>query len=590
MRLKVTKSKNAASLYVIKSTYEKGRHSSKIVEKLGTEKELREKLDGADPYEWAKRYIEKMNQEEAENSRKVMVGFSPRKTIARDKQVSFHGGHLFLRSIYHKLRLDTICAAITKKYKFTFDLNAILSSLIYGRILFPASKLATREIAQTFVEQPDYEVQHTYRALEALAKESDYIQSELYKNSLAVASRNTKVLFYDCTNFFFEIEQEEGLRQYGHGKDHKPNPIVELGLFMDGDGIPLAFGIHPGNTNEQVTLRPLEKKILTDFELSRFVVCTDAGLASAANRRFNDVQGRAFITTQSIKKLKAQIKDWALEPGGWHLDKDRTGSAASPKNVHTLTQLEERYQDPNVSEAEKEVLESRVYYKERWIKEGDFEQRLIVTFSLRYKNYQGHIRGKQVERARKLIDQSPAKLPKSNANDYKRFIKKEHCTPDGEMAVRQLLSIDSRVLEEEARFDGFYAVCTNLEDPVSDIIKVNRGRWEIEESFRIVKSEFKARPVYLSRDDRIQAHFMTCFLALTIYRLLEKELGKHYTCRNILETLRGMDFYKLSGEGFIPAYKRTELTDALHEAFGFRTDHEIVTTKEMRKILKHTKT
>ena len=318
MRLKVTRSKNAASLYVIKSVYNSKTqsNSSVIVEKLGTEAELREKLNGQDPYEWAKNYINELNQMEKELKREVIVKYNQSKLIDKDKQRSFNGGYLFLQQLYHQLGLHKICKDISSKYKFSYNLDSILSRLIYGRILFPSSKLNTYQESKRLLEQPDFEIQHVYRALEVIAKENDFIQSELYKNSLAVSKRNDRILYYDLTNYFFEIEEEDGLKQYGFSKEHKPNPIVGMGLFMDGDGIPLAFSVHSGNTNEQTTLKPLEEKILKDFNLSKFIVCTDAGLSSTENRKFNDKKDRAFITTQSVKKLKKHLKEWALDPTG----------------------------------------------------------------------------------------------------------------------------------------------------------------------------------------------------------------------------------------------------------------------------------
>ena len=288
MRLGMSKSKNSTSLYVIKSTYLSGIHSTKIVEKLGTVAELEKKLNGEDPIVWAKRYIEELTKKEKEESREVIVKYSPAKIISKDEQHSFNGGYLFLQKIYHELGLHKICKEISQKYKFDFDLDSILSRLIYGRVIFPSSKLATFQLSTKFIEQPNFDLHQIYRALEVMAKETDFIQSSLYNNSLKVSKRNTGVLYYDCTNYFFEIEQEEGLKQYGVSKEHRPNPIVQMGLFMDGDGIPLAFSINRGNMNEQLTLKPLEKKILSDFELSKFIVCTDTGLASEDNRKFND--------------------------------------------------------------------------------------------------------------------------------------------------------------------------------------------------------------------------------------------------------------------------------------------------------------
>jgi len=570
MRLQISKSKNAASFYVTKSVYNKGKRTSKIVEKLGTYDELKSKLGDKDPYEWAKKYVAELTRLEKEGKEPVVIAeYSPYKLIDSNIQRSFNGGYLFLQQVYYALGLHKICDEISDKYKFKFDLNSVLSRLSYGRILFPASKLATNQLSQKFIEQPNFELQHIYRALEVIAKESDFIQSELYKNSLEISKRNTGILYYDCTNYFFEIEQEDGLKQYGFGKDHKPNPIVQMGLFMDGDGIPLSFSISKGNTNEQVTLTPLEKQILSDFNLSRFVVCTDAGLASTANRKFNNIEGRAFITTQSVKKLKKHLKEWALDTNGWHLSDEN--------KAYDISNLdEEKYKD-------------KIFYKERWIKEDGLEQKLIVTYSLKYKNYQRLIRNNQIERAKKAIITNPTKLKKCNSNDYKRFVAKIRCTSEGEIAKKELYSIDTNLIVNEEAFDGFYAVCTNLEDDASKIAEINRRRWEIEECFRIMKSEFKARPVYLSRDDRIIAHFTTCFISLIMYRLFEKKLEEKYTCHEILSKLREMNFYELKGEGYIPTYTRTDLTDDLHETFGFRTDYEIVSTKQMKKIIKETK-
>ena len=575
MRLKITESKNARSLYVIRSTYKNGKHSSEIVEKLGTYIDLAKKLGGKeDPILWAKKYIADLNENEKKGNRTVHFEMSPTKLMESNTPVSFNGGYLFLQTIYYALGLDSITKKIAKKHKFTFDLNSILSNLLYARILFPASKLATIQLVKNFLEQPSFELQHVYRALGVIAQESNLIQSELYKNSLKVADRNTHILYYDCTNFFFEIEQEEGLRQYGISKEHRPSPIVQMGLFMDGDGIPLAFNISPGNTNEQVTLTPLEEKLLQDFKLSRLVVCTDAGLASTANRKFNDKKDRAFITTQSIKKLKKPLKEWALDKTGWHIP--------GQKGSFDITKID-------TDEALAEAYKNTTFYKERWIRESGLDQRIVVTFSVKYKNYQRSIRHTQIERAIKTMEKNPQKINKSNQNDYKRFIAKKSITPDGEIAAKNIYSIDAERIAKEQAFDGYYAICTNLEDDAMHILNLNKQRWEIEESFRIMKSEFRSRPIYLSRDDRIRAHFTTCFLALTLYRFLEKALDKRFTCQQILNGLRNMNFHKIRSEGYIPTYVHDEFMKVLHEKFPFKTNLQIVPAQEMKFIFKDSK-
>ena len=580
MRLKVSRSKNAASLYVTKTIYEGKKQRTITVEKLGTEKDLREKLNGADPYEWARQYIEKLNLEEKKLHREVILKFKQSKLISLNEQRLFNGGYLFLQQLYHCLGLPKICSEISSKYKFTYDLDSVLSRLIYGRILYPSSKLSTFEESGRLLEPPDFQLQHVYRALDVICAEDGYIQSELYKNSKSISKRNDKILFYDCTNFFFEIEQEDGLKQYGPSKEHRPNPIVEMGLFMDGDGIPLAFSIHPGNKSEQQTLIPLEEQIIKDFQHAKFIVYTDAGLSSTDNRKFNNKKDRAFITTQSIKKLKKHLKEWCLDPAGWKLDgyeRDKNGKPAT----FNINQLE----DPELA---RKFLKS-TFYKERWIKSDGLEQKLIVTFSLKYKFYQQRIRERQIGRAEKMLESSLSSLKKHSRNDCKRFIKKTGVTADGEIAEKEVYELDQSVIKDEAKYDGFYAVCTNLEDRPPAIAKINHNRWEIEECFRIMKTDFKSRPAYVYTDTRIKAHFMTCFLALIIFRYLEKKLEYKYTCEEILDTIRDMNFLKATGEGYIPTYTRTELTDCLHEAFGFRTDYQIVSEKQMKKIFRETK-
>lgn len=564
MRLSVTRSANSTSLYVIKSIYENGVHSTKVVERLGTEKEIRERLGGADPYEWAKGYIAQLTRREKEGKKAVLVKYSPATQIEKGEQHSFNGGYLFLQRIYRRMGLDKICGEIAKRGKFDFNLDAILSRLLYARIIYPGSKLTTNRLCKRFLEPPDFTLHQIYRALDVIARESDHIQAQLYRNSVRECGRNTGILYYDCTNFFFEIEEEDGLRQYGVSKEHRPSPIVQMGLFMDGDGIPLSFCVNKGNTNEQITMRPLEQKILDDFKLSRFVVCTDSGLASAANKKFNGKSERGYITAQPIKKMKGYLRTWALDCTGWRLP--------GGGKCYDLSSLDEEEDRENI------------FYKERWVKEDDIEERLVVTYSLKYRDYLRALRKRQLERALDIIRRNPGKLAKSRQTDCKRFIVQTHRTSSGETAKNTSLSLDENKIAAEEMYDGFYAVCTNLEGSVSDIIAVNRRRWEIEECFRIIKSEFKARPIYLSRDARIEAHLLTCFLSLVLFRYLEQALGSAFTCSDMIGTLRDMTFMKVKGEGFIPTYTRTDLTDALHTAFGFRTDFQIIRNRDMKRI------
>lgn len=575
MRLTITKSKNSESFFVIKSVTINGKRTSKVIEKLGNLEEVTLKAQGEDPYVWAKKYVELLNEEEKQNSSDIILKLSQSKKLKDNEQYTFNGGYLFLQDIYYKLGLNKICNEITDKHQFKYDLNSILSRLIYGRIIYPSSKLKTLELSKNFLEQPSFELHDVYRSLEVIAKESDFIQSQLYKNSLKFMKRNDTVLYYDCTNYFFEIEEESGLRQYGKSKENRPNPIIQMGLFLDGDGIPMSFDTFEGNTNEQKTMKPLEEKIIKDFHSSKFVVCTDAGLASNTNRKFNNMSGRSFITVQSIKRLKLYLKQWALDlTSGWKLyGSDKT------YNISKLRENEElmkQYYD-------------KTFYKERWINENGLEQRIIVTYSVKYQEYQKKIRENQIQRAQKLIEKNPQKIGKPKQNDPKRFISTISTTSNGEVAEENHYKLNYDVINEEAKYDGLYAVCTNLEDSVQEIIKINQRRWEIEESFRIIKSEFKSRPVYLSKDDRIKAHFTTCFLALTIFRYLEKILGEEFTAEKIIDTLRNYNFRNFPGFGYVPLYTSNNLIHALHDKTGIDTNYEILNYKKFKKIFNKTK-
>ena len=553
MKVSVSKSKNTTIYYLSKSVRIDGKVTTKTIEKIGSYDEIKKICGDMEPLEWAKQYAAKRSAEERASKKDIIIKYSSSSRIEKGSRRSVNIGYLFLKDIYYDLGINSICAEITKKYKFEYDLNDILSMLVFARVIYPGSKKSSLELSQMFLEKPGCELHQVYRALEILSKENDFFQSQLYKNSEQIMNRRKGVLYYDCTNYYFEIEKEDDFRKYGHSKEHRPNPIVQMGLFMDADGIPLSFSVFSGNENEQPSMNPLEKKILSDFGVKRFIVCTDAGLSSTSNRILNNTADRRFVTTQSIKKLKGFLKDFCLSDDGWHL--------SGTQSVFKLSELDENdHYD-------------KTFYKDRWINEDGVEQHLIVTFSFKYRDYQRKIRNRQLERAAKLAE-NPSVLNRNRQNDPKRFVRQDHCTSDGEIADKTVTSIDEDVVREEERYDGLYAVCTNLEDDVPTIISINQKRWQIEECFRIMKSEFRARPVYLSRKDRITAHFITCFTALIIYRILEKKLGERYTCESIIRTLKEMNMMVIPGEGYIPEYTRTDLTDQLHDAFGFRTDYE----------------
>lgn len=575
MYINITGSKNNKDVYIYQSyRKENGNTSSRIYKKLGKFNDLLEQFSGdeAKLMLWAKKEAEKETELYKKNNGKVIVEFSKAARIPVNEKRSFHIGYLFLQNLCTQLRFDNICRNIKSRHRYKFDLNAILTDLLYARILAPSSKQGSYEYCQNLLEPPKYSLPDVYRALSVIAEESDFIQSELYKNSNFLHPRNKRILYYDCTNYYFEIEEEDGSKRYGKSKENRPNPIVTMGLFMDSDGIPLAFDIFPGNQNEQTTLKPLEKKILQDFDCSEFIFCADAGLGSAANRRFNSIGNRAYIITHSLKKMKKEDRDIALNPTQFR----KVGST--------------RFIDLRTLDENDEEVYNSIYYKEVPVVTGTMDETLIITYSPKYKTYQKKIRDRQIERAKKILEAPDKKRKGKNQNDPMRFVKKTAVTTDGEIASGQVYDLDEEQIQKEEMYDGFYAVITNLEGDVNEIIKINRQRWEIEENFRIMKTDFEARPVYVRREDRIKAHFLTCYISLLLYRLLEKKLGNNYTSSQILQTLRSMQMTLLNtANGYIPSYTRTELTDTLHKAFGFRTDYEFITKSSMRSIIKETK-
>lgn len=575
MYVSITGNKGNQDVY-IKQSYRKdnGKTSSRIYKKLGKYNTLLEQFSGNEKelMDWAKKEAEKETLAYNQQKEKVSLSLSPLARIPLDEERVFNIGYLFLQKICSELRMDNICRNIRNHHKFSYDFQAILTDLIYTRILAPSSKLSSYKYCHSLLEPPKYSLQDLYRALSVLAEESDFIQEELYKNSNFIHPRNSRILYYDCTNYYFEIEAEDGIKKYGKSKEHRPNPIITMGLFMDADGIPLAFDIFPGNQNEQLTLKPIEKKVIKDFNCSEFVFCSDAGLGGKSNRFLNSFGNRSYVITYSLKKMKKEERELALLPTQF-----KTPGSNKLIDLRTLDES-----DPKVY--------NTIYYKEYPLVTGDMDETVIITYSPKYKAYQSKIRNAQIDRAKKMIQSSDKTRKGKGSNDPARFVQRTSVTEDGEIAQKNIYQLDEAKILEESMYDGFYAVVTNLEGDIREIININKQRWEIEENFRIMKSEFEARPVFVRREDRIKAHFLTCFISLLVYRLLEKKLGEEFTCSQILETLRNMNVTLLSKDsGYIPSYKRTKITDKLHSSFGFRTDYEFIRKSTMRTIIKETK-
>jgi len=577
MKLRIQPTKSSKLLYIQKSVRNGKKVTSVIVKKLGRLDELMSSMNMSEEQviAWAKDQVDELNSKK-DSSDSTVVVLNNNAQIEIDDKRLFSAGYLFLQDILYSMKFKNIIRNIDNRHDYKYNLENIFSDLIYSRILEPCSKRESYEVARSFLEPPRYDLHDVYRALSVIAEEDEYIQSEIYKNSNFIINRNNKILYYDCTNYFFEIEQEDELRKYGKSKEHRPNPIVQMGLFMDGDGIPLAYNIFPGNQNEQKSMTPTENNIINNFGFEKFIICTDAGLASAANKRFNHVDGRAYIITQSIKKLKGEAKEWALSKDGFK----RVGTDKLIKDI------------TNISEEDRDYMD-HLYYKEDPYDIKGIEQTLIITYSPKYAAYQKSVRDKQISRARKMVETGNIARRNRNENDPARFISRkavDRNTGEVSDSAADCYYVDDELINEEAKYDGFYALTTDIEDyDIEKILTISERRWEIEESFRIMKTDFSARPVYLQREDRIKAHFLICYMALLIYRVLEKKLEEKYTTEQLIKTLREYKLLKLSGDGYVPVYTRTQITDELHDVFNFRTDYQINPTSRMREIIKNTK-
>lgn len=587
MRLSKTMTKSNTTYCIIKDyTNLNGKRSTCVYERLGNDERLKERFGSENTMDKVNEYISSLNKLIQEGKElPVNLTLNPNKQIEKDVNRCFFSGHLFLRKIYYDLGINKICENIKNKYNFTFDINSVVECLVFSRIIWPSSKLSTFEQSKKFIGNYNFDIQHVYRTLSYLSKELSNIQKDLFDYSNKVIDRNYKIIYYDCTNYFFYTEEND-FQKYGISKQHQPLPLVQMGLFMDADGYPFAMNINPGNTSETKTMIPSEKEFLKNYNMqgSNIIVCTDAAMCTDDIKKFNVQDGRGFVITQSIKKLNSELQSFALDKNGWRI-------LGNIVDVYNLDEIEK-------NEELKKQYYNKIFYKEIECETKSVKQALIVTFSFKYQEYQHKLKSHQLERARKLVEEANKKNKKAknkkdvekikiskNLNDPKRFIKEVKTTDTGEIACNIEYLIDDEIYKNEEKYNGLYGITTNLIDDTSTIIKVMNGRWEIEESFRIMKDEFDSGTVHLSREDRIKGHFITCYLSLFIYRYLEHKLDDKYTVHEIVTKLQEMRMLEHKGKGFEPIQTRDNLTDDLHRFLGMNTDTEIITYEKIKKIL-----
>ena len=596
--------------YYIQQGFRNGKKTTtKNIKRLGKHSELLLITDN--PLEYAKNEVKKMNEEYRSGRSEFIVTMDFNERIPStdspcSNSTSLNIGYLYLKDIYAKLNLSDFFKSVSSDRKITYDCNKICQFLTYARILDPASKYGTYDKLDTYYEKPQVEYQHMIRFLDILDRNSDKYLKHLFDNSENIVKRDTSVMYYDCTNYFFETEKPDeeivdevtgeiilGLRQFGISKENKTSPIVEMGLIMDSRGIPISMCIHPGNTNEQLTAVPLEKEVIRMTGNKKFIYCADAGLGSYNIRKFNDMGGRAYIVTQSVKKLGQEIKDIVFNDSNYHLLSN--DDAITLKEMRTFDKKDANnlslYNDfaykviPANTAMDTGLYEEKVYKNGRTKKvkaKGTLHQYIIVTFSRKMMEYQRTIRERQLERAKKLLRLKDPEKIKKGPNDIRRFLK--NTSSD---TANYVLDMDK--IHEEEKYDGFYAVATNLDDSAKDILAVAQNRYKIEDCFRIMKTNFDARPVFLRKPERIRAHFLICYTALLIYRLMECKLDDnltHVTTSNLIKTLRNMNVVNMDDMYYKSIYSGSQALDALERCFELQLNRKYYRPSDLNKIVK----
>ena len=609
--------KSKDPVYFIQMGIRNGKKTTtKNVKRIGKHSELL--AVDPDPLAYANRQVKKYNEDYKKSSINISMEIDFDEKLSATGDIASQSnllniGYFVLQKIYHDLKLPDFFAGINHDSRVTFDCNDINRFLTYARILDPDSKLGTFDKLETYYEQPSFGYHHMLRFMDILDRNYDAYLEHLFANSEYVVKRDTSVCYFDCTNYYFEIETEDpdyvdeitgetikAFRKYGPSKDHKPNPLVQMGLFMDGNGIPISMCINPGSDNEQKCAVPLERKITKMFKGKRFIYCADVGLGSLNIRQYNTMGNRAFIVTQSVKKLSKVVQQAVFSDIDYRRLSDN--APATLKHMYTFDRHDNTYlylyNDVLYKILEVDKVVDLGLYDEMTLKNGKtvkvkseavLKQKVIVTFSRKALEYQRHIRNAQIERARKIIESGNADDVKKSPNDVKRFIKRRSVTKDGELADDYYM-LDQSVIEKEEKYDGFYAVATNLDDDVKTILDINSKRYLIEDCFRVLKTNFRARPVFHRNKNRIVAHFMVCYTALLIYRLLERKLdmyGAHFTIDNILETLKNMNVMNVQDLFYAAAYKSSQVCSALNGIYGLGLDKKYYQPKELNKKIKY---
>ena len=603
MHLSPAKPQEGKIYYIAKSfRNERGISTKKNMFRLGTLDEIRRREGVSDAWQWAQEELARRNEEERIGRQKLKIELSPSKRINTGECVKYSGGDLMLIPFYNALGLPQICREIQTDTRTEYSLNEILESLVVSRILYPCSKKGAYELNKKRIRPTSFGLEDIYRALSLLSSHIDDIQARVWSNSQKITDRNTRIIYYDCTNYYFEIEDNDkdfvdkqtgeyipGLRKRGKSKENRPNPIVQMGMLMDGDGMPLSFIIFPGNESEQPSLQKIEEMVANKFGLNEFIISTDAGLGSENNRRYNMTEGREYITVQSLPSLPKADQDMALAPEGWRIAfRDSALPPIDPFNPERKIF--------NLSEIDLDAERHTRFYKEIIVDkcmDGDKstarQERVIVTYSHDFALYLRHKREERISSAQKIVNRRQTKSRQSQ-QDPRRYVATEYITKEGIKATNVKMALDQKAITADQRFDGFYAYGTSLDDDAADVLRARSFHYEIEHLFRTTKTFLEARPVHLQRQDRIRSHFLICFLAMVIIKILQKKLHMHeLTIDQLILTLRSIEFDYFKSIGYRPLFERNEITDRLQQIAGITIDTEIVETKRMNKLYRNIK-
>lgn len=537
----------------------------KTVKSLGYLDELAKHYP--DPIAYFRSVVEEMNKKAALEKEPVKLDIDPQETLTEGPANRKNIGYAALSKLYHELGLHIFFYNNSRSFKSEFNTNNIMKLLVFSRILAPASKKKTYEGKERYFENTDFSLDDIYRCLTQVVAFKDSLQLYLHRKMKDKFGRSTELVYYDVTNYYFETDRQDELRKKGVSKEHRPDPIVQMGLLMDTKGVPISYDLFPGNINDCETLLPILDKVKKDYQVGRTIIVADKGVNTADNIAFSLARGDGYVYSQTVRGANRELKDYVLDPSGYR-------------------QIGDDYK-----------IKSRLYPREIAVSNTKggrskvrIDEKQVVFYSADYDRKAKADREPALMKARDLV-KSPSRYNKAISYGAAKYVKNLVFDPNtGEiMTTRQKPFFDEEKLREEERFDGYYAIVTSeWQKEDEEIIEIYRGLWRIEEAFKVTKSDLEARPVYLSRNDHIEAHFLICFVALVIVRLLVLRLANKYSIPRIVESLNRASGSRLEENWFVFNYA-DEITRSVGELLGVDLSRKYLILGEIKKILGVTK-